>query len=283
VRGGLRFFEQAHVKDVLSVLRLLHNARDDLAWQRVLKLLPRFGGGLARRVWEHVETADDPLRAACAGSTAALLPPVARGVFAEFTALLRRLADLAAPAPMIGLLLEAFYAEHLASRYPDATLRRRDLEAVADFAASYRTLEAFLSDVALTGDFNAETCEDGPEEQLFVTLSTVHQAKGLEWPVVLIPWASDGRFPTDMAMGSDADLEEERRVFHVAVTRARDELYLVVPQVWSTHRRERILMKPSRFLSEIEGGDLLETMRIEHDLPDVTAGAAAPSASDRFH
>ena len=78
-----------------------------------------------------------------------------------------------------------------------------------DFAAQYSTLEAFLSDVAITGDFTGETCVDGPEEQLFVTLSTVHQAKGLEWPVVIIPWVSDGRFPTDLAV----DPQDDRTVF----------------------------------------------------------------------
>ncbi len=90
--------------------------------------------------------------------------------------------------------------------------------------------------------------------------------------MVLIPWVADGRFPTDLAMNDPEDLEEERRVFHVALTRARDELYLLVPEIWSNYRSQRIVMKPSRFLSEIDQDALLEKMIIEGDLPPVTAG-----------
>jgi DNA helicase-2/ATP-dependent DNA helicase PcrA len=263
VRGGIRFFEQAHIKDALSFLRLHHNGHDELAWRRVLRLIPRIGGSLAGRIWERIAVADDPVAEARRAMVAVELPAPARETFARFAALLETMAATGGPDAMLRRLLADFYGDHLETRYPDAAHRRQDIEAVADFAAQYHTVEAFLSDVALTGDFTGETCVDGPEEQIFVTLSTVHQAKGLEWPVVLVPWVADGRFPTDMAMGSDEDLEEERRVFHVAVTRARDELYLVVPQVWSNHRRKRIMMKPSRFLAELDGQDLTETMVLE--------------------
>jgi len=182
------------------------------------------------------------------------------------------LEEAGGPGEMIDALVETWYGDFLDARFENAELRRQDLRGVADFAGQYRTVEAFLTDVVLTGDFTGETCVDGPEEQEFVTLSTVHQAKGLEWPVVLVPWVADGRFPTDMAMHTPQDLEEERRVFHVAVTRARDELYLVVPQVWSNYRKERILMKPSRFLTELADCEVVETMRIEGDLPHVTVG-----------
>jgi DNA helicase-2/ATP-dependent DNA helicase PcrA len=275
VRGGLRFFEQAHIKDVLGFLRLHHNPRDELAWHRVLRLLPRIGGRLAGRVWGVLARADDPLAAARAPGLAEELPPAARPSLAEFSRLLARLAGVVSPGELLSRIMDEFYADHLAGRYENARLRVQDIEGVIDFAAAYRTVESFLSDVALTGDFSGETCVNGPEEQLFVTLSTVHQAKGLEWPVVLVPWVCDGRFPTDLAMNTPEDLEEERRVFHVAITRARDELYLVTPKVWSTHRHRRVLMKPSRFLSELPDDGLLETMHLEGELPHVTAGPEA--------
>jgi superfamily I DNA/RNA helicase len=110
-----------------------------------------------------------------------------------------------------------------------------------------------------------------PIEQEFVTLSTVHQAKGLEWPVVFIPWLADGRFPTDLAINTKQDQEEERRVFHVAVTRAKDELYLVVPQLYRNRSRTMVMMKPSRFLTEIER-TLTEPLLLEEGLPSLIAG-----------
>jgi DNA helicase-2/ATP-dependent DNA helicase PcrA len=272
VRGGVRFFEQAHIKDALAFLRLRHNGHDELAWRRVLRLLPRIGLALAQRVWTSIADSADPLAAARSPATAAQLPPHAQEVFARFALLLEELSGLIAPAAMLERVLARFYADHLEGHYADAELRRRDIESVAAFAAQYRTVEAFLSEASLEGDFSGETCVDGPDEQEFVTLSTVHQAKGLEWPAVFIPWVADGRFPTDLAMGSLDDLEEERRVFHVALTRAKDELYLIVPQVWSAHRGVRALMKPSRFITELERSDLLETMILEGDVPEIGAG-----------
>jgi DNA helicase-2/ATP-dependent DNA helicase PcrA len=205
VRGGLRFFEQAHIKDVLAFLRLRHNGHDELAWQRVLRLVPRIGGTLAGRVWERIAGADQPLDAALRPDAAACLPAGARGSFARMQSVLGGLAALDDPAAMLTSVSEGFYDDHLGSRYENAAARQQDIRGVADFAAQYRTVEAFLSDVALAGDFSGETCVDGPEEQLFVTLSTVHQAKGLEWPVVLVPWVCDGRFPTDQGPGPARD------------------------------------------------------------------------------
>jgi len=203
VRGGLRFFEQAHMKDVLCYMRILQNPHDELAWLR--------------------------------------------------------------------LVLERSYDDYLVSHYDGAALRKQDIRALANFAAQYNTVEAFLADVALTGEFSGETVVTGPVEQEFVILSTVHQAKGLEWPIVFIPWLADGRFPTDLAINTQEEVEEERRVFHVAVTRAKDELYLVVPQLYRNRSRSLVIMKPSRFLTEIKQ-DLTEHMELEESLPHLIAG-----------
>ncbi len=262
VRGGLRFFEQAHIKDVLCWLRLAHNPRDELAWNRVLPLLPRVGSRLARRLWQAVADTPDPLASARAPETASLLPQPARAPYKRFARLLTDIAGLASPSDMIEKVTARFYDDYLVSHYDGAALRREDLRGLASFAAQYESLETFLADVALAGEFAGETVVTGPEEQEFVVLSTVHQAKGLEWPVVMIPWLADGRFPTDLAINTPEEEEEERRVFHVAVTRAKDELYLVMPQTYRNRSRGLIMMKPSRFLTEISS-DLLEPLVLE--------------------
>ena len=271
VRGGLRFFEQAHMKDILCYMRILQNPHDELAWLRLLKMLPRVGNALSRRVWDHISQVDEALKLADDSNTAALLPAGARPFYMDFTGLMRELKKINSPAEIIDTVLERCYDDYLVSHYDGAELRKQDIRALANFAAQYNTVEAFLADVALAGEFSGETVVAGPTEQEFVILSTVHQAKGLEWPIVFIPWLADGRFPTDLAINTQEDLEEERRVFHVAVTRAKDELYLVVPQLYRNRSRSLVMMKPSRFLTEI-GQDLTEQMELEEGLPHLMAG-----------
>jgi DNA helicase-2/ATP-dependent DNA helicase PcrA len=271
VRGGLRFFEQAHLKDILCYLRVVQNPRDELAWLRLLKMLPRVGSAISRRVWQHIGSSADPFNEMLGGETASLLPTSARPFFQEFTSLLKESAQIDSPAEIIDLANKRFYDDYLVSHYDNAAMRREDIRALANFAGQYKNVEAFLADVSLAGEFSGETCVEGPVEQEFVILSTIHQAKGLEWPIVFIPWLADGRFPSDMAMNRDEDLEEERRVFHVAVTRARDEVYLVVPQVYRNRGGNLIMMKPSRFLTEL-AQDLTEPMELDEALPHLLGG-----------
>jgi DNA helicase-2/ATP-dependent DNA helicase PcrA len=271
VRGGLRYFEQAHMKDVICYMRILQNPNDELAWLRLLKMLPRVGSALSRRVWQHISRADETFELACRPETAGLLPAGARLFYMDFVGLVADLAKLNSPAEIIDTILDRCYDDYLVSHYDRAELRKQDIRALANFAAQYNTLEAFLADVALAGEFSGENVVTGPTEQEFVILSTVHQAKGLEWPVVFIPWLADGRFPTDLAINTQDDLEEERRVFHVAVTRAKDELYLVVPQLYRNRARSLVMMKPSRFLTEV-AQELTEPMELEEGMPHLIAG-----------
>ncbi len=273
VRGGLRFFEQAHIKDMLAFLRVLHNPHDELAWFRLLPMLPRVATALTRRVWNAISSSDEPLAEASSKQTAELLPSSARRFYADLMKLLGELAGVGQPAEMIDLVMKRFYGDYLSSRYDRAGLRTEDIKGLANFAAQYNTLEAFLVDVALSGEFSGETVVSGPIEDEYVVLSTIHQAKGLEWPVVMIPWLADGRFPTDYAINTLEEEEEERRVFHVATTRAKDELYLIVPQIQRTRSQGMVLMRPSRFLTELDE-DVAEIMALEEGLPHLTAGEA---------
>ena len=259
------------MKDVLCYMRILQNPHDELAWLRLLKMLPRVGNVLSRKMWHHISQVENTLKVACESDTAILLPASARPFYMDFAKLIKELKKINSPAEVIDRVMDRSYDDYLVSHYDGAELRKQDIRALANFAAQYNTVEAFLADVALTGEFSGETVVTGPVEQEFVILSTVHQAKGLEWPIVFIPWLADGRFPTDLAINTQEDVEEERRVFHVAVTRARDELYLVVPQLYRNRSRSLVIMKPSRFLTEI-GQDLTEHMELEESLPHLIAG-----------
>jgi DNA helicase-2/ATP-dependent DNA helicase PcrA len=256
--------------------RVTQNPRDELAWLRLLKMLPRVGIAISRRVWQHISSAADPFNEVLGIETASLLPSSAQPFFNEFAKLLKESRQIDSPAEIIDLANKRFYDDYLVSHYDNAAMRREDIKALANFAGQYKNVEAFLADACLAGEFSCETCVEGPVEQEFVILSTVHQAKGLEWPVVFISWLADGRFPTDMAMNHAEDLEEERRVFHVAVTRARDEVYLVVPQVYRNRGGSVIMMKPSRFLMEI-ARDLTEPMELEESLPHLLGGVERES------
>ena len=277
VRGGLRFFEQAHIKDVLAFLRIIQNPRDEIEWMRALQLLPKIGAVLARRCWDKMAYADNPLIAALDPDVASALPRPSRASYTEFIAVIRHLAHVPGPGDMIEGVLDQFYDGLLTARYDNAASRREDIRGLATFAAQYRSVDGLMADVSLAGDFSGETVVEGPDSDEFVTLSTVHQAKGLEWDVVIISWLVDGYFPTDFAINSQDDEEEERRVFHVAVTRAKDELYFVVPQVRRSHSAGFVLMKPSRFLTELPD-DVTEAMELEDGLPELIAGGESSRA-----
>lgn len=255
VRGGLRFFEQAHIKDATAFLRAVENPRDELAWMRILPLVSGVGLATARRLYAAISDLPDPLERLSDETFAAQAAPRAREPLARFAKLLRELAGpelRRTPGQMLRLVVEDFYGDYLDSHFPNARARREDLEQLAEYAAQFDSCRAFLAELALSGVVESESSPVGPDEIDHVVLSTVHQAKGLEWPVVFIIWLADGRFPTDFAAKVPGGYEEERRLFHVAVTRARDELILTYPLTYRWRGREPSLMKRSRFLAELD-------------------------------
>ncbi len=249
VRSGLRFFEQRHVKDVLAHLRFVDNPRDEVAFARLVKLRDGFGDRLAARVWALI-AGGDPLRALKRLEPgAAALPRNAAGAFDELKGLLGELDGVALrsqPGEAVRRVVDGFYREWARDRLDNSSSRLDDLEQLGLFADSYPDTSAFLAEITLLNELSGEDMVGGPPDEM-VTLSTAHQAKGLEWRAVLVIWLSEGRFPTVRA----DDEEEERRLFYVAVTRARDRLYLVHPEIARDRYRVDVLLQPSRFVSEL--------------------------------
>jgi len=252
-RGGFKFIETAHIKDVLAHLRVIANPADPVSWLRILMLIPKIGHRGAERLIEAVAGAEDPVAALAeamvrrAGERAGAAAGCARLI-----ALCRELrAEAKNPADQVAMVLE-YYLPLMREAYPDDHPKReRDLEHFHTITGRYRSLEAMLADMALEppSDSIGDVLAVDPEEG-YLTLSTIHSAKGLEWRVVFLIWAADGRFPGPMSVAPD-ELEEERRLMYVASTRARDELYLTYPIQMFDRNTGYVLGRASRFLEDL--------------------------------
>jgi DNA helicase-2/ATP-dependent DNA helicase PcrA len=246
VRSGLRFFEQAHVKDAAAYLKIALNGRDELSWKRVLKLVPRVGKATAAKIWSLVE--QDRF-----GDVKEALPRAARQGWEDLVVLIGRLRERQeAPAEMIRLVLEGGYEDYLATAFPNYHARVDDLRRFAEFALRFKDVEQLLSELALTsGVAGQDAMEEKPDEEQLV-LSSIHQAKGLEWRAVFVLWLVEGKFPDGRALREEGGEEEERRLFYVACTRAKDRLYLVFPALADERSLRGVIQKPSRFLHELD-------------------------------
>ena len=277
VRSGVRFFEQVHIKDVTAYLRLLVNPRDEMAWRRVLRLAPRIGQVTAGRIWERLAVAESPLALVRSDELGASLPRGAAAGWRELVALLTELTapeNLDAPARQIELVLARGYSDYLAAGFENAEAREEDLRQLAGYALRFDSTEAFLSELALInterfsppGGTVGEDVVMGGEEDERIVLSTIHQAKGLEWRVVFLIGAADGRLPAARSLREPEGEEEERRLFYVALTRARDQLYICYPMIETDRMRQTVLQRPSRFVTEVPRS-LFEIWNLEEETP----------------
>jgi len=225
--GGLKFLEAAHIKDVLAVLRWAENPRSRVAGFRVAQLVPGIGPATARRVLDTLATAADPAQAMSDFEPAAS----ARHDWRSFTQLYVNLRGprVGWPADLDAVI--GWYAPHLERLYDDARVRQADLAQLARIAAGYSSRERFLTELTL--DPPQSTSDESADPSLdedYLILSTIHSAKGQEWQAVYVLNVVDGCMPADLATGSAPQIEEERRLLYVAMTRAKQHLELIVPQ-----------------------------------------------------
>jgi DNA helicase-2/ATP-dependent DNA helicase PcrA len=233
--GGLKFLEAAHVKDVLACLRFIENPRDRIAGFRMLLLLPGFGPATAARLLDQ-EAAADP----AAAVQAFVPPPRAEAAWRPFADLVRSLARQETGWPAEVAQVRQWYEPHLERIHDDAYLRAADLLQLEQIAASYPSRERFLTELTLNPP-EATSDEAGTPliDEDYLVLSTIHSAKGREWRAVFVLNAVDGCLPSDLATGTPEEIEEERRLLYVAMTRAKDHLDLIVPQRFYTHRQTK--------------------------------------------
>ncbi len=258
VRSGIKFFEQAHIKDVLSYLRFVNNPMDELAFKRALRLYPGIGIKTAGYLWEQFVKAGYVFQSLGEKDTMEELPKKAAQYFSEFYKLILNLSDMKEklPSDMLILILESGYEGYMKLTYTNFESRIEDVKQLMNYSARFQSVTSFLSEMALVATVVSSDMEETDKER--VVLSSIHQAKGLEWKIVFVPWLVDGKFP--VIRGNDNQkketendaIEEERRLFYVATTRAKDMLYLCY-QEWVPERGSynNALIKPSRFIREL--------------------------------
>jgi DNA helicase II / ATP-dependent DNA helicase PcrA len=265
--GGFKFVETSHVKDVVAYLRVLENPRDVVSWNRILLLIDGVGPRTAEKV------VDDILkrRVSLSSDGRESLPTTKFWMqFNDYAENVQKLFDVLKQASLANLgpaektfQILQYYGPILRARYDDHQKRKKDLEMFQNITERYKEVDALLTDLALEppNESIVDVESPGPEEE-FLTLSTIHSAKGLEWNSVFIIYALEGRFPTMRSVASDDEIEEERRLMYVACTRAKTNLFITYPMNVYDRESGLILTKPSRFIQGL-GEHLLEPWVVE--------------------
>ncbi|MBL9137112.1 MAG: ATP-dependent helicase [Verrucomicrobiales bacterium] len=265
ITSGIRFFEQAHIKDVTAWLKWVVNPDDELSFKRLVQLLPGVGPKAADKLWSAFGEAYRQRTPAADGSPVALAPLLialrdktpkkTASAWANFATTVAQIQDPEVAqrgGAIIQTVVEAFYEEYAGATFPNAESRLDDLEQLANYAGQFQSLTEFLTQLSLLNNMEAEAEQkDSARDDDRVRLSTVHQAKGLEFQVVFVIMLAEGLFPSGRSLESPIAAEEERRLFYVAVTRAKDELYLCCPLMRATPGMGLSLLQRSRFLAEI--------------------------------
>ncbi|HZS11669.1 MAG TPA: ATP-dependent helicase [Nitrospirales bacterium] len=267
-RGGFKFIETAHVKDLLAHLRVIENPMDAVSWNRVLLLVGGVGPKKAQDLIASFLKAQDEQR-----DPLGKLQEVSGRSSGGLKELARALGDAGRPGALTPAEqvneIYGYYLPILKEQYDDYPKRMRDLEHLYTIAERYHKLDEFLADLALEPpDQSVADVEASGRDDERLVLSTIHSAKGLEWQCVFVIWTVDGRFPSAYSFVSEADLEEERRLFYVAVTRAKRHLFLTYPVNVYDKATGAILSKPSRFLDDVPSS-MVETWSLVEEGGDV--------------
>ncbi len=271
LRGGVRFFEQAHIKDLCGYLRIIQNPKDAISWDRVLGFYPGIGPKTAHKLhqayMQFILQGKSP-KVLCESQWPPSTLKSAGAKLREFQSIMKGLFNLQEqntdPESFILYLLDSNFKRMMENRYDNAKDRLDDLLELSRFARHYETVGLLLNDISLKENFKGESF-DGSEsserpEQLI--LSTIHQAKGLEWKAVFILGLAEGQFPHHMTANNPEATEEERRLFYVAVTRAKQKLYLMHPLTRYDRQAGTVIMRTSPFIKELpeESYELAEAM-----------------------
>lgn len=267
ITSGVKFFERQHVRDLVALVAFVHNPANTLAWQRLASLLPKVGEKGAAKI--HAAALDharlmrkDFLDALGEDDVKTKVPKDAKDDWGHFCASLQQVAeamDAGRPADAVKVAIDGWYGDYLKGAFADYPDRLEELKGLVGFAGQFTDMQEMLTQVAL---LNGETAEKEVEPvDEAVRLTTVHQAKGLEYDVVFLIGAAENQLPTRRSV-EDGDVEEERRLFYVAVTRAKNELYISYPRVASRAGPGGMMLQPSRFLLELPNG-LYEELRIK--------------------
>lgn len=258
IRSGVKFFEQAHIKDVVAYLRARENPRDELAWLRLLRQWPGVGVQTAEALSLKLAGHDPDTQRQAPADILIAHAETARGQAKQALGRLGALwntlhePEQRSPGAAIKQVVEEHYREFAERSFTNADARKEDLEHLAEYADRFGGPEAFLSELALVQGITAENVISGEEPDDKLILTTVHQAKGLEWPICFMIWMADGRFPSAVALRSPMETEEERRLFYVATTRAKSELYMLYPTIEEARDGPSRMMRPSKFLVELD-------------------------------
>ncbi|QWR76518.1 ATP-dependent helicase [Candidatus Magnetomonas plexicatena] len=248
VRSGMKFFETAHIKDVMAYLKVVANPFDEIGWKRILKMIPGVGNKTIEKFWviltqDHEETPLDALPKLFNS-----MPQKGKERFRLLLETIEQIKTQKSPARAIKLITEGGYEQFIYEAYTNAESRLEDIDKMSEYAIKYDNISTFVSDMAIGGETSDE--EEAVQDSYMgkVVLTSVHQAKGLEWKRVFVIGLNDGQFPLFKSIAAGEE-EEERRLFYVAVTRACDELYLC-----STQMSNIGPVKPSRFINELKSG-----------------------------
>ncbi|MEO5957970.1 MAG: ATP-dependent helicase [Opitutaceae bacterium] len=266
ITSGVRFFEQAHIRDLVALLRFVYNPSDTAAWNRIAVLLPKVGDKNAQKLHasalEHAKLMQqDFLDALATDDVASRVPKDAKDEWPKFVASLQQVKEMMRtmkPHNAVEIAIDGWYGDYLKGAFANYISRLDDLKSMIGFASRYEDMQELLAQIMLLNSETSDRSADPEADAL--RLTTVHQAKGLEFAAVFLINLADGMFPLRRAIEAN-DVEEERRLFYVAVTRARDELYLCYPKV-NTKGGPAMLLSPSRFLQELSS-DLYQPLKIK--------------------
>ena len=301
ITSGLRFFEQAHIKDVAAVMKFALNPNDEVAFKRFIQLLPGIGKKTAEALWLQTSkllrgerhfskliTCKAPTKAAKEWKQLVHTLEELVGSAIEFREsgsviefqknnstsnqsidslsqnsmtdpkMRNSMADpklkLLPPSELIRIISFGFYDEIMKEKFPNYESRREDLFTVMNYAQPFSDAAEFLAQLTLLGEGEQQKPLNDPSNQEGVCLSSIHQAKGLEWRAVFLVWLTEGMFPSSRSLENEETLEEERRLFYVAVTRCKEELYLTYPELRLNANYGEAFQRPSRFLMELSSG-----------------------------